>query len=257
MIDIVIVSYNYDKYIVPLLNSLVTCQTTSNIDQTIICIDNKSTDNSRKLIKNWFENRRFDKYKYCLLSENRGYSYAVNHGARMGNNPYIMILNADVYVLDFNWKEKLLKIFNDNSSIAVIGCKLIDQFDRVVGAGTEGTFEKRNFRAYNVEDSVCENAVFNRPAKCINVCGACYMVRRSVFEKLGGFDEDFFMYHEEEYFSFKVQKLLEMDVYYTPYTKFRHYSSSHKAKNESKYISEAHKIFVRKCKEELGLEVEP
>jgi len=255
MIDIVIISHNYRQYIKPLLYSLNDCN--HNVSQKIIVVDNNSTDGSRELIKDWFVNKNYGGYKYCLLPENKGYSYAVNYGAKMGDNPYIMILNVDMLVLDEDWKEKLLRVFDSNPGIGVVGCKLVDQFNKVVGAGTTGTFQKREFRAYGVDDSDNPKDIFNQKADCINVCGACYMVRREVFEKLGGFDEDFFMYHEEEYFSFKVQLVLGKLVFYTPITKFLHYSSPHKAENESKYISEAHKIFVRKCKEELGIEVQP
>jgi hypothetical protein len=61
------------------------------------------------------------------------------------------------------------------------------------------------------------------------------------------------MYHEEEFFSIKVQKVLGMNVVYTPVTKFLHYSSLHKQGNENKYIRESGEIFVKKCKE-IGIE---
>lgn len=253
MVDIIIISYNYDKYIIQLLDSLVHCQKTSKIEQKIIVVDNNSTDKSKALLTEWFKNKTPEYFSLNLLMENRGYSYAVNYGAKQGNNKFIMILNADMLVLDNKWKEVFVNTFN-LSKVAVVGCKLINQFNKVVGAGTIGSFQKRRFRAYGVRDTDNKEDIFNQGANCINVCGACYMVRREIFEKLGGFDEDFFMYHEEEYFSFKVQKLLDMWVVYTPYTKFLHYSSPHKAGNESKYVPKASEIFVKKCKEELKIE---
>jgi len=256
MIDVIVINYNYADYVISLLNSLNDCQRTSSIFQKIICVDNNSTDNSKQYLKSWFENRPFG-YTCCFLEKNSGYSFAVNQGARLGDSQYIMILNADMLVLDNFWKEKFLKVFNLNLGVGVVGCKLVDQYGKVVGAGTVGTFHKREFRAYGVNDSDNPNDIFNQQAECINVCGACYMVKRKVFEKLGGFDEDFFMYHEEEYFSFKVQKILDMKVIYTPSVKFLHYSGVHKATNESRYIKRAGQMFVKKCKQELGLEVLP
>jgi len=252
MIDIVIVNYNYGKYIIPLLNSLLKCQDVSFINQTITVVDNKSKDDSVQLITDWLYNKDFS----CnlIMSENKGYAHAVNLGARINKSKYIMILNADMLVLDSFWKEKFIDTFESEKNIAVVGCKLIDQFKKVVGAGTMGTFQRRQFRAYGVNDSAIPSDIFNQPADCINVCGAAYMVRRDIFEKLGGFDEDFFMYYEEEFFSIKVQKLLGMKVRYIPYTTFLHYSNpSGKFNNENRYQRISGKTFIRKCKE-IGIQ---
>lgn len=257
MIDVVIVNYNYSQYIIPLIESLVNCQEKSEVMQKIICVDNNSDDGSRKLLGDWFARKSSYRFSLKLLYENKGYARAVNIGAKEGGYPYIMILNADMLALDVMWKERFMRVFNSNPGIGVVGCKLVDQFNNVVGAGTVGTFQKREFRAYGVPDSDNPQDIFNQKENCINVCGACYMVKRDIFERLGGFDEDFFMYHEEEYFSFKVQLIEKKIVFYTPIVKFLHYSSPHKAKNESKYIKQAGEVFVRKCKNELGLEVMP
>lgn len=253
MIDIVIVNYNYGQCIIPLLNSLVNCQKSSLIKQKIIVVDNGSADGSDILLNKWFHGKPLEEYLFFALGENRGYAKAVNFGANHGTSKYIMLLNSDMLVLDNLWKEKFLKAFKVYENTAVVGCKLIDQYGKVVGAGTEGTFQKRQFRAYGVYDSEDTNAIFNKPASCINVCGACYMIKRHIFNQLKGFDEDFFMYYEEELFSIKVQKLLNMKVMYIPYTKFLHYSGSHKSGNENKYQKISSEIFIRKCKE-IGIE---
>jgi GT2 family glycosyltransferase len=253
-VDIVIISYNYKQFIVPLLNSLEECQKVSNVVQKIIVVDNNSTDGSKEVLKEWFGQRPSGGYSLNLLNENKGYAYAVNYGARCGNYKYIMILNADMLVLDINWKEKFLKTFQLNPKTAVVGCKLIDQFNKVVGAGTGGTIERRQFRAYGVEDNSHPSEIFNQMAHCVNVCGAAYMTKRHIFNQMGGFDEAFFMYYEEEYFSIKVQKLLGMLVVYTPFTKFLHYSNPLKVNNENKYQRISGGIFVKKCREELGIQ---
>jgi hypothetical protein len=254
MIDIVVINFNYQNYLVPFLNSLIECQKYSIIKQKIIIVDNNSTDNSRAALKTWYEHLNIGNCQIELLNENRGYAYAVNYGAKQGLYPYIMILNSDMLVLDYYWKETFLKTFRMYENTGVVGCKLINQFNKVVGAGTEGTFQQRKFRAYNVEDSDDPKEIFNKTANCVNVSGCCYMVKREVFDKIGGFDEDFFMYHEEEYFSFKVQLLLKMKIMYTPLTKFLHYFDSHKSGNELKYMPKSHGVFIKKCKEELNLE---
>lgn len=251
MIDIVIVNYNYDKYIIPLLDSLNNCN--QNILQKIIVVDNNSSDNSKQLLLNWFRGRNPLKFNLQLLAKNFGYAKAVNFGVRQGNSKYIMILNADMLVLDKNWKEKFLEMFQLNSRTMVVGCKLIDQFNKVVGSGVTGTFNERKFRVYGVPDNDSPKEIFNQMAYCVSVCGAAYMTRRHIFQELGGFDEDFFMYYEEEYFSFKVQKLKNGLIAYTPFTKFLHYSDSLKSVNENLYLQKSGKIFEKKCREELGL----
>jgi GT2 family glycosyltransferase len=100
------------------------------------------------------------------IVENRGYGAACNEGARMGKSEFIVFLNSDLEATP-GWLEELLKPFNDKN-VAVVGSRL--------------------FAVDGIE--------YPTPEKDMAI-GCVFAVRRSIFEKLGGFDEDFFLFFEE------------------------------------------------------------
>jgi len=88
MVSVIISLYNYEKYIVDCIKSILN-QDYPNIE--IIVVDDASTDKSYKVAKKY----RSDNVKIIKFDENRGYSAAKNEGIRNSKGEYIVMLDAD------------------------------------------------------------------------------------------------------------------------------------------------------------------
>ena len=112
--------------------------------------------------------------KYISIP-NKGYGSACNAGAKLGDSEFIVFLNCDLLATK-NWLENLLKPFAD-PAVAVTGARLFNE------QGLEYKTPERG-----------------------HVIGCCYAIRRKVFEQLGGFDENFFLFFEETDLSLRATK---------------------------------------------------
>lgn len=254
-VDLIIITFNSQDYLEPFLKSI---QKFVQVPYALYIIDNASSDKTQEILEDFKKQMFTSTYPLTRLrvvynNNNLGYARAVNQGVRLGKSPYILILNADLLFLEDS-VSKMLKIMEEDKNIGVLGPKLINEKGLIVGAGTYGSFQKRFFKFFGEIDNDDPDSPFNRQTDCINVCGAVYLTRRDLFEELGGFDEDFFLYYEEEFFSFKVQILKKMRVVYTPITKIIHYWKAEKFLNPAcqRIIAKSRGIFLKKCYE-LGL----
>ena len=134
-------------------------------DYNLIIIDSGSD----KVTTNWLEMCG----ESVIFSSNVGYGRACNKGANMLQADIIVFLNADLLASP-NWLTDLLEPFKDEK-VAVTGARLFNE------AGQEYPTPKEG-----------------------HVIGCCYAIRRKVFEQLGGFDENFFLFFEETDLSVRV-----------------------------------------------------
>ena len=130
-VSIIVPCYNDEKYIERCLNSLIN-QEYSNIE--ILCIDDGSKDNTKKIIKNFLEKDSRIKYFY---KENGGLSSARNYGLKYIDGYYCCFIDSDDYV-DSTYVSKLVNsIEKNNAYIAVC------EFYRVYGKHTTHKEMKR------------------------------------------------------------------------------------------------------------------
>lgn len=109
LVSIIIPVYNLEKYIEKCLKSVVT-QTYKNLE--IICIDDGSTDDSARIIKNFSERDTRIKYVY---QSNRGLSATRNEGIRMSTGDYILFIDPDDF-LHFEAVERFVQAASDGNA---------------------------------------------------------------------------------------------------------------------------------------------
>ena len=148
----------------------------------IIVVDDASTDNSLDLVK--------DKNVVVLKNErNLGFSSTVNNGVRKARGDIIILLNTDVYPQN-NFLEPLLKHFEDESVFAV-GCldKSVEG-DKVVERGRGLGVWKRGFLIHRRGEVDKTNTLW--------VSGGSGAFRKSIWDKLGGFNELYNPFYYED-----------------------------------------------------------
>jgi len=216
-IDIVITTYNGANHIPKLLKSIKQ-QTYKNYNCFVI--DDDSKDNTVKIIKN-----NFPWVKLIRQRKNNGPSKNRNIAIKKGSAPYIVILDDDVYLPDKSWLSKALKIMENNKNIGQIASMIVSGYDSDVlldcgiqgeGPGFGGIFYKKN------KKYVLNKHMISR--KVLGACTAGTIIRRDIFEKVGGFDSKYYYLCEDLDLSIRIH-LLGYDVVYEPSLVTHHYES--------------------------------
>ncbi len=205
LVSVVILNWNgislLQKFI-PILIKYNSC------NYQIYVIDNGSTDESI----DWLEKNYPNDIKLITLNENYGFSKGYNEGLKQINSDYYILLNSDVAVCD-KWCEPLIDFLEKNKDYAALQPKILsfnnpEYFEYAGAAG--GYMDKWGY-------PFCRGRIFNTIEKDTGqydditdifwASGACFVVRSSIYNQLGGFDERFFAHMEEIDLCWRIQHL--------------------------------------------------
>lgn len=174
----------------------------------IVVVDNYSNDGSLEYI-----NKNYPKCRVIQNKRNLGFAGGNNVGYKKAKGGYILFLNNDTYVTK-TFVTEMVNVLESDSSIAGVQAKIysMDHHNKLdsIGAFLTNTGFLYHYR-YLQEDQVkYDKEIYLYTAK-----GACMMFRKSIIEKVGLFDEDFFAYFEETDFCHRVW-LAGYTVMYAP-----------------------------------------
>jgi len=198
MVSIIIVNYNTSGLLGECLASVIAF--TKNVECEIIVVDNASGDDSVAMVK-----KRFPQVRLVVNSENVGFSRANNAGAHGANGSFLLFLNSDTL-----FHEDTVGILSDalaaQPRIGAIGPRLVfgdglvqPSFGRYPTIATEFSAKLKHhlFTRWRRAFSPLMDRRNRRSRSVEWITGACLMVRREVFDSVGGFDETMFMYFED------------------------------------------------------------
>jgi len=241
-LSIIILNYNVRYFLELCIKSVEAA--ICDLDAEIIVIDNNSSDDSCKMLK-----EKFPRITVIENKENVGFSKANNQGVKQASGDYICILNPDTVIAEDTFT-KLLDFAKTKENLGIVGCKLID------GIGEFLPESKRNIPKVKVATEKilgnCKNYYANHVdenevAKVAILVGAFMFMKRDVFVELKGFDEDYFMYGEDIDLSYTALKK-GYDNYYYGKTTVIHFKgeSTLKDKNYARRFFNAMQIFYSK-----------
>jgi GT2 family glycosyltransferase len=193
--DIAVVILNWNGK--ELLNTFLPSVLYYSGDAQIYVADNASIDDSVT-----FLNANFPEVKIIQNTTNAGYAKGYNDALQQVEEPLLCLLNSDVEVTE-NWLEPILNEFNSNSKTSIIQPKLLDYKKKThfEYAGAAGGFIDKYAFPYcrgRIFDTIEEDqGQYNDTQNVFWASGACFFIRKSVFQKLNGFDETFFAHMEE------------------------------------------------------------
>ena len=216
-VSVIIVNYNGADVIIDCLSSIFAQLPATGIE--VIVVDNASIDGSPDLIA-----QTFPQVTLLRQTQNLGFGAANNIGVKQARGDYVFLLNSDT-LLPEQPKEILLTLitkFTQSPDVGIIGPKLFNpdnsfQLSTAYEIGLWGEFRTlRDVRTYRQLQNRPALAARYRADQCVDiVVGAAMFMSRSLYKKVGGFDETFFMYFEESDLCQRVRNL-GYKILYTP-----------------------------------------
>lgn len=209
LVDVVIVNWNSGLQLRVAVSSVL-CSVTGIGKVKIYVVDNGSSDDSLSGLE---RNRDIHLVKN---QKNTGFAVACNQGAALGQGEFILFLNPDAVVFPDTILQSVEFMGRpENSSVGICGVQFID----AVGVVQRSCARFPNAKTYLAHTfglaGVCQNrfthfmTMFDHQETrdVDQVMGAYFLIRRSLFENLGGFDERFFVYFEDLDLSLRVKQL--------------------------------------------------
>lgn len=218
--SVIIVNYNGARWLEACLTAVLE---TAPPHTEVIVVDNASSDESGVVLRR-FGNARAE-VRVVALSENRGFAGGNNAGAGVARGALLVFLNNDTRVRA-GWLEALqapLRPPLQDGAIGLTTARLVYMHDPSIidSAGDGWTRWGGAFKRGHGQSA----DAFASPTEVFGACGAAFMVRRSVFEELGGFDEDFFLAFEDVDLSYRA-RLLGYRCLYVPEAIVEHAGSA-------------------------------
>lgn len=215
-LSIIIVNYKTKNLLDNCLASIF--ENSQNIELEIIVIDNNSQDGSVEMIE-----KKYPQVNLIKSEINLGFGKANNLGVKKAQFENILFLNPDMKILSktlensLDWQRK-------NPQAKIISCHLINEKNETI-------FHVRKFPNFwnqlaivlklpHIFPQILNNYLrkkfdYSKPACVDSIRGAFLLTTKNLFQKLGGFDENYFLWFEEVDFCKKAQQNNE-EVWYTP-----------------------------------------
>lgn len=228
-LSIIILTYNSSDYIVECLTSIYEQykkEINSSYFELIVC-DNASDDDTVSKIKNSFDlaqDGQKSKIKNLIVirnEENMGFAKGINEASKKASGEYLLFLNPDIVVLDSHF-EKAIDIMQKKAKVGIVGGKILNEQGNEQSAGTFYTVLNVLSLALGLENVVKVRYSPHRQQFVDFVSGGFMFVRKEVFERVGGFDEDYFIYVEDMDLCFRARSV-GFKTFFTPYVRIKHY----------------------------------
>ena len=206
-ISIIIVNYNLTNEVRKLLLSIKSI--VKSINYEVIVVDNNSPDRSIESLS-----LEFPEYRFEFLSTNLGFGHGNNAGVKISRGTYLLLLNPDTYLVEDIYL-KLFKFAESNPEFGVIGPRLIfpDGKFQVSYANYPNIRQELLYAVgligfaltwyYRLKDFILKEKEFYNVDF---VFGSCMFIRRDIFEKINGFDENYFLFTEETDLCYRIKK---------------------------------------------------
>lgn len=224
-LSIIIVNWNSKDYLQKCLASVLSW--TTDIDLEIVVIDSASFDGVDKMLK-----RRYPQVRFIQSDTNLGFAKANNAAFKVSTGSNILFLNPDTELIG-----PAINVLLDHlrmlPNTGAIGCKLLNGDGSVQTSCIQAfpTILNQLFNSEFLRALVPTSPLWgmaslfgakDRPAEVDVISGACLMLKRSLFEEVGLFSEDYFMYAEDLDLCYKIRQA-GYTTYYIPTASVIHF----------------------------------
>jgi GT2 family glycosyltransferase len=192
-LSIIVVSYRGWERLTKCLESL-NAFTGKNFSTEVIVVDNRSEDDTIFQLE-----ERFSRFRFIHNKVNGGFASGCNLGSKVAAGEFLLFLNPDT-VASESEVEKLLKIIRSNLSFGVVSCSQVNEKGKEsIAAGKfPHMFNLTGFQRA-IFGSRMPEAGSRIPEITFPdwISGSVVLIRKVIFQKINGFDEDYWMYFED------------------------------------------------------------
>jgi GT2 family glycosyltransferase len=211
-VSIILVNFNSGNHLPECFTSLKNLEY---LDFEIILVDNGSTDGSVEEVLN-----NFSDIKILCSEENLGFSSASNIGAQYASGEILAFLNPDT-VVSPGWLNELLLALNDPfCGLVTPQILLLANPGRINTCGNLVHFTGMP----SCNGFMKKKGEMEKIELVSSVSGAAFIIKKEVFEKIGGFDDSFFLYAEDTDLSWRAKLAGYKSVYMPKSIIYHHYN---------------------------------
>lgn len=238
-LSVVIVNYNVKYFLEQCLRSVV--RAGEGLAMEVFVVDNNSVDGSVEMVQ-----EKFPEVRLIANKENTGFSRANNQAIRVTTGEYVLLLNPDTVVEEDTFR-KVVAFMDEHPDTGGLGVRMIDGSGKFLPESKRGlpTPAVAFYKIFGLSYLFPKSKTFGRyhlgylDADKVHevdvLSGAFMLLRRSVLEKIGLLDEDFFMYGEDIDLSYRIQQSGSKN-YYFPETRIIHYKGESTKKTSVNYV---------------------
>ncbi|HYC79442.1 MAG TPA: glycosyltransferase family 2 protein [Candidatus Binatia bacterium] len=243
-LSVIILNYNTKGLLRDCLKSVLA--STGSYKTEVIVADNGSADGSIEMVRS-----EFPQVKLLENGRNLGFAKGNNEAIKMASGRHVMLLNSDTVVKPDAF-EKMISKADSDPMIGALGPKILlangqlDPSSRRNFPNPANSFFRlfglKRFSNYNIAGPV------DQEMEVESIMGACMLVPRTVIEKVGMLDEEFFFYGEDLDWCYRIKEAGYKVVYY-PAAQILHLKSASSRQIPFKIVKVAYtamKIFYRK-----------
>jgi GT2 family glycosyltransferase/tetratricopeptide (TPR) repeat protein len=224
-VSVVVPNWNGMKFVGMCLDSLAKLDFE---DYEVIVVDNGSRDGSREMIEEQYPHVRLLK-----LPDNMGFAIACNEGIKASRAEYVVLLNNDIEVTS-NWLRELYEGMERHPECGMGTTKMMFLDQRDVFYNTGDLFHSWSAgggRGQGEKDL----GQYDREEYVFGACAGAGIYRRDFFNKVGLFDEDFFIFAEDVDLNMRGQ-LLGLKTVYLPKAKVYHIGTATVGLYSDRYV---------------------
>lgn len=245
MVSVIVLSYNTRELTLKCLESL---HRSEGVKWETIVIDNASSDGSARAIA-----KNFPQARLTVNKINVGFAAGNNQGMAQAKGDAVLLLNSDCFV-EKDTLKLTYEFLVSNVLVDVVGCKLLNKDGSV--QPNFGYFPTlgRIWRLMTFVDNfpiirgrsdsihVRDLGRYKKTLEVDWVMGACVMLKRRVWENVGGLDENYFTYGEEVEWMYRMKRA-GFNIFYFPGAKAVHLQGA-STKNRSKMFASEMKGYI-------------
>jgi GT2 family glycosyltransferase len=193
-ISIIIVTWNGRQHLDGCLTAVAAQQ---EVDAETIVVDNGSTDGTVDYVR-----EHYPWVRRVALSANRGFAAGNNAGVRDARGRYVAFLNNDT-IADPHWLRALIDGLDEAAGFALATSRIVYMHDpETIDSAGDGMLRWGGaFKRHHGAPA----RLAGQSGEVFGVCGAACLMPKAVFDEIGGFDEDFFVSHEDVDLSYRAR----------------------------------------------------
>ncbi len=221
LVSILIPTYNHVDDLDKCIKSIINKSTYKNYE--IIIIENNSNEETFEYYETL---KKYPQIKIVVYETDKfNYSAINNYGAQYADGEHLIFLNNDVEIISKDWIQEML-MYSQREDIGIVGAKLyypddtIQHAGVILGIGGVGGHIFKNFERNN--PGYFGRAIIASNYSCVTF--ACAMMKRRIFDEMGGLDESFEVAFNDVDMCMRVASAGYLNCF-TPYAELYHYES--------------------------------